>query len=100
MPGTDLLSESLLCQTLWQVPRCDLISGEDNRVTVTDVLQYSLTWVIIPSLTVHACTHETERTSSYPSASTIDPNATIERGTNLNDESYGGAPVSRRFKCW
>ena len=80
--------------------------GEDclgllNLETVTDVLKYSRTWVIIPSVTVQACTQEIERSRSQPSTSTVDSKEVMERGANRNeDESSSEAPVRRRIKNW
>lgn len=75
-PGTDfpMLSHTLLCQTHVQgTDRAAVVEVDGpsaalsvllSRVTVTEVLKYSLTWVIIPSVTTHACTHATDRRSS------------------------------------
>ncbi|KAI7997188.1 hypothetical protein LOK49_LG10G02512 [Camellia lanceoleosa] len=68
-PGTDFptRSERLLSQTegQWREVIDDegKSDGEDlpvlaRRVTVREVLKYSLTWVIIPSVTVQAWTQE------------------------------------------
>ena len=113
-PGTDLPTrlERLLSQTEGQW--CDAIpaveersDGEElpRRVTVREVLKYSLTWVIIPSVTVQAWTQAMERSESQPSATTMaGPSAASDCGSKRNggDESSSAAaaPVSKRIKNW
>ncbi|GMY08332.1 hypothetical protein FCV25MIE_03571 [Fagus crenata] len=70
-----------------------------RRVTLRDVLKYSLTW---------AWTQAMERARSQPSARTVGPKETIVCGTNRKvgevgpDEVSGEeeAPVRRRIKNW
>lgn len=75
-------------------------------VTVREVLKYSLTWVIIPSATVQACTQYIERLRSQPSTNTMGPKEVMTSGSKENpfcedDEDDGEfAPVRRRFKNW
>ena len=94
-PGTDFPTrlQTLLSQTQGErrdSSEEDLISdaaddGDEGpevesakRLTVREVLKYSLTWVIIPSVTVHACTQEIERLLSQPSTRTMGPNEVID----------------------
>lgn len=74
-----------------------------KRVTVREVLKYSLTWVIIPSVTVQAWTQEMERAStSQPSTRTVDPKAAIDCGAKWkeSEESEVAVPVRRRIINW
>lgn len=107
-PGTDfptrpgrLLSQSegqwsdtmlllLLLQSDWSV--------FPIRVTVRDVLRYSRSWVITPSVTVQAWTQAMERDWSNPSARTVGPKAEMLWGTNRKLDSR--SPVRRRIKNW
>lgn len=88
-PGTDFPTrfETLLSQTQGNRPGSEpagTISESESesespiRVTVREVLKYSLTWVIIPSETVHACTHEMLRLTSQPSTITVLPKETTD----------------------
>jgi hypothetical protein len=71
------------------------------RVTVREVLEYSLTCVIIPFATVQAWIQEIDVAASQPSAITVDPKETTERGTNSKEEEDGETPpVSTRIKNW
>ena len=81
--------------------------GEDlsvlpKRVTVRDVLKYSLTWVIIPWVTVQAWTQEMERAWSQPSTRMVDPKAAMDRGANSKDwvADDVAEPVRRRIINW
>lgn len=97
-PGTDS-SQSLLCQTLWHVAETtsSLFTCKPSLVTVTEVLTYSLTSVMMPSsVVVHACTHHTKLLSSKPSAIVTDPNPTTRSGTKGFDEE----PVRRGTRWW
>lgn len=72
-----------------------------KRVTVSEVLKYSRTWVMTPSVRVHACTHEIERSWSHPSTKTIDPMAVIDCGVNWNlSDDAVSLPVSKSFMNW
>lgn len=117
-PGTDFPTrlESLLSHTdvQWcdddaeEIEEADFVDDDDaksdwsgfpRRVTVKDVLKYSRTLVITPSVTVQTCTQEFERSRSQPSARTVDSKAVIEWGTKTN-ESSEEAPVRRRIINW
>lgn len=106
-PGTDFPTrfETLLSQRKegqWR----DRTEAEKSdpflkRVTVSEVLKYSRTWVITPSVTVHACTHEIKRSWSHPSTSTIDPMAVIDCGVNWNlSDDVVSLPVSKSIMNW
>jgi len=73
-----------------------------KRVTVREVLKYSLTWVIIPSVTVQAWTQEMERAWSQPSTRTVDPKAAIDCGAKwkVSEEEEVAVPVRRRIINW
>ncbi|KAH7841321.1 hypothetical protein Vadar_028337 [Vaccinium darrowii] len=73
-----------------------------RRVTVKDVLKYSLTWVIIPSFTVHAWTQDIERAWSQPSTRTVDPKAATDWATNSKEEEGDDVeePVRRLIMNW
>lgn len=124
-PGMDfpVLLESLLCQRGKQWNEDDEVDGDDDtdddddeaddgeidgldvlelskRVTVRDVLKYSLTWVIIPwSETVQAWTQKISRFWSQPSTKTVGPSEVIERGINWND-TFWSTPVNNRIIYW
>jgi hypothetical protein len=72
-----------------------------RRVTVREVLKYSLTWVIIPSVTVQACTQEMERLVLHPSTTTRFPKEVMEIGEKSNGTSLSFcSPVRRRIINW
>lgn len=119
-PGMDFpaLLESVLCQRgkQWNDDDGDddrEVDGDDDgevdgvdwfelpkRVTVRDVLKYSLTWVIIPwSETVQAWTQKIWRFWSQPSTRTVEPREAIERGTNWN-LTFWSTPVNNRIIYW
>lgn len=118
-PGTDFptRSEKLLSQTEGQCR--GLIStveeeedaqsdGWRRRVTVREVLKYSLTWVIIPSVTVQAWTQDIWRLWSQPSVTTVvGPNVSICKGVKTKSEEEDDdvdddllPPVRRRIIYW
>lgn len=112
-PGTDFFPApplSLLCQRGMQwdlLPPAEggraASSGSPRRVTVREVLKYSLTWVILPSVTVQAWIHWTgivlPLDQPWPSTSTVEPKAAMETGSKKKDSS-GDVPVSSRIICW
>ena len=113
-PGTDFPTwlERLLSQTegQWCSDEAEEISDatEDDgesvelprRVTVREVLKYSRTWVIIPSVMVQAWIQEIERVGSQPSTRTVGPKEVIDWGTNWKDWPLDEAPVRRRIRNW
>lgn len=112
-PGTDFPArfERLLSQTegQWRGVMEDLDEKSDGgdwgvlprRVTVREVLKYSLTWVIIPSATVQAWIQEMEPALSQPSTRTVDPKEAMESGTNSKESTLElEVPVSRRIINW
>ena len=117
-PGTDFptRSEKLLSQTEGQWrdggegvddddaaeidDEGDVVKSElERRVTVREVLKYSRTWVITPSVTVQAWTQAIEPLWSQPSARTVEPKDAKARGSKTNDSS-DETPVSKRIINW
>ena len=116
-PGTDFPTwfETLLSQTegQWCNDAADDISddaeeddvdgyslGSPTRVTVREVLKYSRSCVIIPSVTVQAWIQEIELLGSQPSTRTVEPKDVIDWGTNWKDWPLDEAPVRRRIRNW
>lgn len=113
-PGTDFPTwlERVLSQTegQWCNEEAEEISdaAEDDgesvesprRVTVREVLKYSRSCVIIPSVIVQAWIQEIERLGSQPSTRTVEPKDVIDWGTNWKDWPLDEAPVRRRIRNW
>lgn len=107
-PGTDFPTrlERLLSQTegQWRGVKAEVAAAARDwlprRVTVREVLKYSRTWVIIPSVTDQAWTQVMLRARSWPSTKTVGPMASTLRGSNRKESPELAVPVRMRIKNW